>query len=380
MSAPAKKKDDLKGATASLIQILEDREKKLQTWEEDLSRREALLKAAANGAEPDDILHLNVGGRTGITVHRKTLTLIENSVLGAKFSKNWEGSLDKDKDGNIFVDQDPDLFLLLVSHLREKSNDVRNRGIESPAVSTKFDRLLEYYEVMMAVYPVEIRGDWWQRAGTSTPPVPPHHEHEEATVTNYPDWSISSTATCLSFDLAKVGHTRPIRSFQVVVVPGDVSQLQIGWRKNTNPTTAMPITVGRDADSMAVDIVKKSLLFRGTEVPQTNLHQIPTETTSTILFEVDPWAQFLTNQFTWSLIRNDDAMVALNPNQKHQIYAPAVLESHSLHYHPGTHPNLGNFVLLTFNPPISSSGTSPRFFSCCPNLSFFIFCLASSHQ
>jgi BTB/POZ domain len=319
MSAPAKKKDDLKGATASLFQILEDREKKLQTWEEDLSRREALLKAAANGAEPDDILHLNVGGRTGITVHRKTLTLIENSVLGAKFSKNWEGSLDQDKDGNIFVDQDPDLFLLLVSYLREKSNDVRNRGTESPAVSAKLDRLLEYYEVTMAVYPVEIRGWWLHRGGVTTPLHQLHHP----IVTNYPDWSISSTITCLSFDLESVGHTRPIRSFQVVIVPGDVSQLQIGWRDmNANPTTAMPTTAGRDGDSLAVDIVSKLQLFKGIAMPQANLHQIPTGTTSTILFEMDPKARFLTNQFTWSLIRNDDAAVALNPtpNQKHQIY------------------------------------------------------------
>ena len=74
---------NLKGATASLIVMLETKEKDLKKWEEDLDRREALLQKAANGAKPDDILSLNVGGRTGITVHRKTLTLVDKFCPGS---------------------------------------------------------------------------------------------------------------------------------------------------------------------------------------------------------------------------------------------------------------------------------------------------------
>jgi hypothetical protein len=148
---------DLQSATTSLLQILSDREKVLTEREKELSQREALLKAASNDAEPDDILYLNVGGKSKIAVRRKILTLIEASVLGAIFSRNWEGGLDKDKDGNIFIDQDPDLFEALVSYLRAKSNDVRHKGVESPAASSKMDRMLDYYELLLAVYPMEIR-------------------------------------------------------------------------------------------------------------------------------------------------------------------------------------------------------------------------------
>jgi hypothetical protein len=139
------------------LQILSDREKVLTEREKELSRREALLKAASNDAEPDDILCLNLGGKSKIEVRRKILTLIEGSMLGAMFSKNWEGGLGKDKDGNIFIDQDPDLFEALVSYLRAKSNDVRHKGVESPAASSKMDRMLDYYELLLAVYPMEIR-------------------------------------------------------------------------------------------------------------------------------------------------------------------------------------------------------------------------------
>lgn len=116
------KNDDLKGVADSLFKAVEKQKRGLEDWETDLSRREKLLKVAANGAEANDILCLNVGGRTGIAVHRKTLTSIDNSVLSAKFSKNWEDGLDRDKDGNIFVDQDPDLFLKLITYLRYKRN------------------------------------------------------------------------------------------------------------------------------------------------------------------------------------------------------------------------------------------------------------------
>ena len=115
-------KEALKGASESLFSLLESQRQELGDWEADLSHREELLQKAGNGARPGDIVYLNVGGRTGIAVQRSTLTSIKKSLLGAKFSKNWEDGLDRDKDGNIFVDQDPDLFLVLINYLRNLKN------------------------------------------------------------------------------------------------------------------------------------------------------------------------------------------------------------------------------------------------------------------
>jgi BTB/POZ domain len=285
----AAKKKDLKGATASLFQILEDREKELQKWDEDLSRRESLLKTAGNGAEPDDILPLNVGGRTGITVHRSTLTLIEHSILGAKFSKNWEGGLDKDEQGNIFVDQDPDLFMILVNYLRAKRNDVLHLGVFSPPLSHEFDLMLHYYDLMLGVYPVQIQ----QLNGVAA----------DATITQYPDFSISATEF-RTFDLtAAYCHKRRIKSFKVVV--GDYSKLLVGWRDpRTEKFDGVDDLVGCRA-SIAIDVGKRMYQYAGTERAQELLEQVTSGVT--IRLEADATENCAaTDKFHWSVVGDDD--------------------------------------------------------------------------
>jgi hypothetical protein len=54
--------------------------------------------------EPGDVLRFNVGGAR-IDVLRRTLTSVEGSMLAAKFSGRWDDSLEKDADGNFFIDQ-----------------------------------------------------------------------------------------------------------------------------------------------------------------------------------------------------------------------------------------------------------------------------------
>ena len=42
----------------------------------------------------------------------------EGSALAAKFNGNWAGCLDRDDEGHIFLDFDPDLFQYILSYLR----------------------------------------------------------------------------------------------------------------------------------------------------------------------------------------------------------------------------------------------------------------------
>ena len=100
-----------------------------------------------------DILELNVGGRLNIAVSRRTLTQFEDSVLAAQFSGRWD--LEKDRNGNIFVDQNPDDFLILVDFLRLRMNS-RSRQVPAkhlPKPTYSLCSMLEYYDLMSGVYP-----------------------------------------------------------------------------------------------------------------------------------------------------------------------------------------------------------------------------------
>jgi BTB/POZ domain len=70
-----------------------------------------------------DVLHLNVSGKT-IAVLRSTLTRLEGSMLAARFSGRWDDSLEKDRDGNFFINQPADLFVPMIDFLQRIENSV----------------------------------------------------------------------------------------------------------------------------------------------------------------------------------------------------------------------------------------------------------------
>ena len=80
------------------------------------------------------------------SVLRRTLTQFEDSVLAAQFSGRWDDSMEKDRDGNMFVDQDPENFMLLINYLRLRMNNqarhVPQRHLPKPTYS--FCYMLEY--------------------------------------------------------------------------------------------------------------------------------------------------------------------------------------------------------------------------------------------
>ena len=139
-----------------LHSLLQSKEKELAEREADFNRRVNLYEADHPSMGKDtDLLQLNVGGNCNIAVMRRTLTQFEDSVLAAQFSGRWDESMEKDRDGNIFIDQDPEQFLLLVNYLRLRMNNqsrqVPDKHLPKPTYS--FCYMLEYYGLMPAVYP-----------------------------------------------------------------------------------------------------------------------------------------------------------------------------------------------------------------------------------
>lgn len=88
-------------ATPSREQDLKER---VVTLERQLKLLEGQL---AQEEKRSDILYLNVGGSSNIAVQRSTLTHFQNSMLAERFCRRWDDSLDKDKDGNFFLDLAP---------------------------------------------------------------------------------------------------------------------------------------------------------------------------------------------------------------------------------------------------------------------------------
>ena len=76
-----------------------------------------------------DIVHLNVGGKR-MTTKKSTLCQVEGSLLASMFSGRWEDGLERDKDGCIFFDFNPQYFSLILDYLRAKKIETpENRAL-----------------------------------------------------------------------------------------------------------------------------------------------------------------------------------------------------------------------------------------------------------
>lgn len=89
------------------------------------------------------------------------MTQFEDSMLAAKFSGRWDDSMEKDRDGNVFVDQDPESFMKLISYLRLRMNNQLRPvpNSQRPKPTYKFCTMLEYYNMLPGVYPQTWVGD-----------------------------------------------------------------------------------------------------------------------------------------------------------------------------------------------------------------------------
>ncbi|CAB4017446.1 SH3KBP1-binding 1 [Paramuricea clavata] len=106
----------------------------------------------------NDIIHLNVGGHK-LTTKRSTLCQVEGSLLASMFSGRWEDSLERDKDGAIFFDFNPQYFLVILEYLRAKKIATPENPATLPKVpedqAKNFHNLLEYLGLRDEIVPTE---------------------------------------------------------------------------------------------------------------------------------------------------------------------------------------------------------------------------------
>ena len=107
----------------------------------------------------NDIIHLNVGGHK-LTTKRSTLCQVEGSLLASMFSGRWEDSLERDQDGAIFFDYNPQYFLVILDYLRTKKIATPENPAPLPKVpedqAKSFNILLEYFGLSDEIVPAEI--------------------------------------------------------------------------------------------------------------------------------------------------------------------------------------------------------------------------------
>ena len=147
---------NLPGLIRKRLEQLEEREKEFEQM------KKTFEEENPSQGYPNDVLRLNVGG-SRIDVLRRTLTSVEGSMLAAKFSGRWDDSLEKDADGNFFIDQPMELFMPMIKYLRAQAcMTPRARPVHSPPFvddnegRDNFFRMLEYYGVTLGLYPYGI--------------------------------------------------------------------------------------------------------------------------------------------------------------------------------------------------------------------------------
>jgi BTB/POZ domain len=202
-----------------------------------------------------DVLHLNVGGSKQIAVLRSTLTCMENSMLSTRFSGRWDDVLEKDRDGNFFIDQPADLFIPMIEFLQSSKVCVPFLSLENFGGS--FDRfktfadMVEYYGMTPVVLPpvIECFG------GTSeTVRIVGHHVQAR-------DSEI--------FELVpRPWDTREIRSFDITLGRGS-SSLRVGWGiQRSRSLTGKLLShecgypVGETSKSIGYDCAENAVKYR----------------------------------------------------------------------------------------------------------------------
>jgi hypothetical protein len=104
----------------------------------------------------EDIIHLNVGGQK-ITTKRSTLCQVEYSLLASMFSGRWEDNLERDQDGVVFFDFNPQYFVVILDYLRAKEIATPENPAALPKVpqdhAKNFTNLLRYLGLSDEIVP-----------------------------------------------------------------------------------------------------------------------------------------------------------------------------------------------------------------------------------
>lgn len=184
---------------------------------------------------PDDIFALNIGGERCIEVQRRTFLAATGTLLEAMFRGTWGvTSLRRDAAGKVFIDQPPELFLPLVNYLRALRDEQPNhdhhygsaelrppRARPPTHLGASFDIMLEYYQMTMVVFRLELRV-------LSMPPPSDDNLSISNNFQNNGQWVIESPNDWVTVDLHRIHHGRKILKFTVVM--GEFTHARIGWR------------------------------------------------------------------------------------------------------------------------------------------------------
>jgi hypothetical protein len=170
---------------------------------------------------PADILTLNVGGEGTVSVLRRTLCLVEHSMLSAQFSGRWDGGLPRDTDGHVFVDLPYGLFKPLVDFLRIKSmaalsdpllgvTSCDSCAADGLVYKKDFLRMVDYYGLSLCVYPILL--DKKEQLSVDL--------KDNATVLQWPDMIVEKEKSWYPparFHILPYNHNRVIKSIEMVV-------------------------------------------------------------------------------------------------------------------------------------------------------------------
>eukprot|EP01082_Thalassiosira_pseudonana_P013758 g12475.t1 g12475 contig6:1989454-1990695(+) len=290
---------------ANLTLILKQKQQTLEEREHEINRKAAALESAKSqlfgDKSPSDVLHLNVGG-TCIAVLRRTLTSVEGSMLASRFSGRWDDSLERDKNGNLFIDQPINLFEPMINYLRAKANEtplgppVKSPHLKEYEARMNFYRMVEFYGMSLGIYPCNIelyRGD----VGC-------------ADISDYPDCSVTARDWS-TFTLQTQGHEREIISFEVVL--GNVERMQIGWINESkyveNLSNDKNNGVGEELNSLALDCCRGGFLNQGEFI---KLEGLSIGSGSVIRCEQKGCRWFCDGRLVISSIASDDATHFVN--------------------------------------------------------------------
>lgn len=218
------------------MEQLDEREKELEEMKRVIEQENPCM------GEPSDVLRLNVGG-TRIDVLRRTLMSVEGSMLAAKFSGRWDDSLEKDSDGNFFIDQPIELFLPVIDYLRSRACSTPGApSVDSPKfkqpVMNRFVRMVKYYDMELGIYPYAL----FNATNTSL------------LVSEHPDYKLQADDWSHFLLLPLDGNAcTKVKSFEVTL--GKFTRAHVGWidKNFINNLSADEKGVGYVFPSIAVD-------------------------------------------------------------------------------------------------------------------------------
>eukprot|EP00927_Polykrikos_kofoidii_P051159 TRINITY_DN44963_c0_g1_i1.p1 TRINITY_DN44963_c0_g1~~TRINITY_DN44963_c0_g1_i1.p1 ORF type:complete len:507 (-),score=72.03 TRINITY_DN44963_c0_g1_i1:134-1621(-) len=121
-------------------------------------------------ARGNDVVTINVGGHL-FTVKRETMCICDGSFLTDLFSGRWDATIQRDKEGRIFLDFDPAVFEHLLSWLRDKKMETPERPAPQPQVASEdmrhFQAIVDYLGLRKYIDTPGMATDGW-RVGAET--------------------------------------------------------------------------------------------------------------------------------------------------------------------------------------------------------------------